>query len=71
MQQDVKQEGKQAKKKTQRYAISVSARTYDRMRGMVRGSLAGFVDEIVMSALDDPAILARVLSRCHRKEPRS
>jgi hypothetical protein len=66
MQQDVKQEVK--KKKTQRYAISVSARTYDRLRSTVRGSLAGFVDEIVTSALADPAILARLLARCHRKD---
>jgi len=69
MQQAVKQE---AKKKSQRYTISVSARTYDRMREMVvRGSLAGFVDEIVTTALDDPAILSRLLAKCPRKETRS
>lgn len=51
-------------KKTQRYSISVSSRTYDRLRTVVTGSLAGFVDDIVATAIDDPAILARVVARC-------
>lgn len=56
-------------KKTQRYSISVSSRTYDRLRMAVTGSLAAFVDDIVTTALDDPAILSRVGSRCRpRKE---
>ena len=56
-------------KKTQRYSISVSARTYDRLRTAVTGSLAAFVDDIVVDTLDDPAILTRVVARCHpRKE---
>ena len=56
-------------KKKQRYSISVSSRTYDRLRTAVTGSLAGFVDNIVATALDDPAILARLVARCHpRKE---
>ena len=55
--------------KKQRYSISVSSRTYDRLRTAVTGSLAGFVDDIVASAIDDPAILARVAAQCHtRKE---
>lgn len=69
MQQEVKQEVK--RKKTPRYAISVSAKTYDRMRAVAPGSLAEFVDDIVTSALDDPAIRARLLAQCPRKETRS
>ena len=48
----------------QRYSISVSSRTYDRLRTAVGGSLAKFVDNIVTTALDDPAILARVVAKC-------
>ena len=55
-------------KKTQRYSISVSARTYDRLRTVVTGSLAAFVDDIVTTTLDDPAILARVVARCHPRK---
>ena len=57
-------------KKTQRYSISVSSRTYDRLRTAVTGSpLATFVDGIVVTAFDDPAILSRVVARCRsRKE---
>lgn len=56
-------------KKMQRYSISVSGGTYDRMRTVVTGSLATFVDNIVTTALDDPMIQARVVARCHpRKE---
>jgi hypothetical protein len=56
-------------KKKQRYSISVSGGTYDRMRTMVTGSLAKFVDNIVTTALDDPTILARVVAGCQpRKE---
>jgi hypothetical protein len=53
-------------KKMQRYSISVSARTYDRLRAVVEGSLAAFVGDIVVSALDDPAIMERLIDRCHR-----
>lgn len=66
MEQEVKQEVR--KKKTSRYAISVSGRTYDRMRAVAPGSLAEFVDDIVTSALDDPAILARVMAKCHPRK---
>lgn len=51
-------------KKKRRYSISVSAKIYDRARSAVAGSLAGFVDDIVVSALDDPTILARLMARC-------
>ena len=55
-------------KKMQRYSISVSSRTYDRLRTVVGGSLASFVDNIVTTALDDPAILARVVAKCHPRK---
>jgi hypothetical protein len=59
-----------SEKKMQRYSISVSSRTYDRIRAAVPGSLAAFVDDIVLTALDDPAILSRVLARCDPRPPR-
>ena len=55
-------------KKMQRYSISVSSRTYDRLRTAVTGSLAAFVDDIVTTALNDPAILARVVAKCHPRK---
>lgn len=56
-------------KKTQRYSISVSSRTYDRLRAVVPGSLATFVDGVVLTALDDPEIRARLVAKCPpRKE---
>lgn len=55
-------------KKMQRYSISVSSRTYDRLRTVVPGSLATFVDDIVTTALNDPAILARVVARCRPRK---
>ena len=55
--------------KKQRYSISVSGGTYDRMRSIVTGSLVKFVDNIVTTTLDDPVALKSVLARCHpRKE---
>lgn len=54
----------------QRYSISVPAETYDRVRAAVPGNLAAFVDDLVTSALDDPAILARVVSRCRQRPPK-
>ena len=48
----------------QRYSISVSSRTYDRLRTVVTGSLTSFVDNIVTTALNDPVILARVMAKC-------
>ena len=51
-------------KKTHRYSISVSARTYDRLRTVVDGSLAGFVDNLVLTTLDDPANLVHLVARC-------
>lgn len=56
-----------AGKKTQRYAISVSSWTYDRLRVAVPGSLAAFVDEHIKTALADPVILARLVIRCRAR----
>lgn len=55
--------------KMPRYSISVSGKTYDRLRGAVAGSLANFVDEIVMAALVDPTIAARLLAACQQETP--
>jgi len=56
---------KQGERKGNRYSISVSGRTYDRLCAAVpRGSVASFVDDIVTSALDDASVLARLVDRC-------
>lgn len=55
-------------KRLQRYSISVSARTYDRVRAVVPGSLAGFVDDLMTRTLDDPMALARLVAKCHRRK---
>lgn len=53
------------KTKGDRYSISVSGRTYGRLRAAVpHGSLASCVDEFVMDALEDPAILERIIGTC-------
>lgn len=58
-------------KKMPRYSISVSGEIYDRLRSVVvQGSVAAFVDDIVLGALDDPAITARLVAQCQRKVPR-
>lgn len=54
-------------KRKQRYSISVSAETYDRVREVVDGSLAKFVDTIVETALSDPMILSRVAGSCRQR----
>lgn len=52
-----------------RYSVSVSARTYDRLHTAVDGSLAAFVDKIVLAALNDSTIRSRVVAKCYpRKE---
>ena len=55
-------------KKMQRYSISVSSKTYDRLRAAVNSSLARFVNDIMMTTFDDPAILARVVAKCHPRK---
>lgn len=57
-------------KTMQRYSISVSGETYDRLRAAVQGSLAAFVDDIVLRTLDDPKVLAGVVARCRCKVPK-
>ena len=58
-------------KKIQRYSISVSSKTYDRIRKKVPGSLAGFVDDALASALEDPVTMARLVAKCRpRKDAR-
>ena len=52
----------------QRYSISVSAETYDRVREVVDGSLAAFVNGVVESALNDPTILSRVVKQCRQSD---
>lgn len=46
-------------------SISVSGKLYDKLCTVVPyGGMASFVDEAIVTALDDPAILKRLLSRC-------
>lgn len=53
--------------KKPRYSISVSSRTYERLRAAAApGSIAGLVDEIVMNALEDPGISAELAFRCRQ-----
>jgi hypothetical protein len=55
------------KTKGTRYSISVTGRTYDRLRAVVpHGDMARFVDEIVEATLDDPVTLVRLVARCWR-----
>jgi len=52
-----------------RYSISVAGPTYKRLRSAVpRGGVTGFVDDILTTALDDPAILARLVNKCRYEE---
>ena len=56
------------KAKIKRYSISVCGETYERLRSTVSStSLQKFVDGILTTALDDPAILERVLGKCWSK----
>ena len=58
-----------SKRKTSRYSISVSGGTYDRLRiTMPQGGVSGLVDDILTEALDDPAILARLVNKCRYEE---
>lgn len=52
-----------------RHSISVSGKIYDRLRAAVpHGGVSGFVDSIILSGLDDPTILARLIDKCRRAE---
>jgi hypothetical protein len=54
------------KPRAKRYSISVSGSVYDRLSASMgaSASVQKFVDGIVVSALDDATIQARVLSKC-------
>jgi hypothetical protein len=55
------------KTKGRRYSISVPRGIYDRLRAVVApGSLAGLVDELIASTLDDPETSAGVVARCRQ-----
>lgn len=57
------------KRKTPRYSISVSGGTYDRLRDTKPpDGVSGLVDDILTEALDDPAILARLVHKCRYDE---
>jgi hypothetical protein len=52
-----------------RYSISVSGKTYDRLSDKVPyGTVAKFVDGILMTALDDPTIMARLLEQLRQQK---
>lgn len=59
---------KKPKRYAKRYSVSVSGGTYDRLRTAVDGSLAAFVDDIVLAALDNSTIRSRVIAKCYRKD---
>jgi hypothetical protein len=51
--------------KKRRPSISVTGKIYDRLRTSVtQTSLSKFVENVVLSALDDPTIRDRVLDKC-------
>lgn len=51
--------------RSDRGSISVSGSTYDRLQAAYPfGGLSAFVEEIVMTGLDDPAISRRVVKKC-------
>ena len=56
------------KKKKRRYSISVSSKTYDRLRSTVSSNLARFVDTIVLSAIDDPTTSKRLVAQCRASQ---
>ena len=60
-----KQMTNSAKKIRSRPSISVTGAIYERLRAAYpSGSLAALVDDLVMAALDDPALAARVVEAC-------
>ncbi len=59
---------KMKKSRRSRPAISVSGKTYERLRAAYPfGSLAAYVDSLIVSALDDPKTLANMVARCRPK----
>jgi hypothetical protein len=60
---------KSVKPRPKRYAVSVSGSTYARVRASVASvSTQKFVDGLIVSALDDPTICARVLEKCQAQD---
>jgi hypothetical protein len=51
-------------KKRARRSVSISGKTYGRLRHTVQGSIPAFVDGIVLTMLEDETILSRVTARC-------
>lgn len=69
MNKEIVKEIQMPKRKTNRYSISVSGGTYDRLRiTMPHGGVSGLVDDILTEALDDPAILGRLVNKCRYEE---
>lgn len=61
---------KSAKTPPKRPSISVTGRTYERLRSaVVSTSVPKFVDGLLTSALADPVIMERLLKKCRSKEP--
>jgi hypothetical protein len=57
--------------KPKRYAISVSGKTYARLRSAeLSVSMQQFINVILESALADPAILERLVAQCQLDEQR-
>jgi len=58
---DVSQKKANKRVRSSRPSISVSGKTYDRLRARYpSGSLAALVDDMIVTALDDPEIAARM-----------
>jgi hypothetical protein len=51
--------------RAKRYSISVTGQTYAQLRSVVTAaSVQKFVDSLLVSALDDPETMGRLLRRC-------
>lgn len=61
-----------ATQRPKRYSISVTAPIYEQLLEMSEEStsLQRFVDGLIVGALDDPKIAARVLGKCRSAEAR-
>lgn len=65
------EEKTEEKPRYKRYAISVTGAAYDRLSAMPQAfaSVSRFVDELIVSALDDPTTCERVLKKCRMAKP--
>jgi hypothetical protein len=60
---------KEEKRKPRRYSISVTGRFYERLRTQVTSeSVASFVDDVIATTLEDPALSAQVVDACLQAE---